>query len=390
MRLILFALLLFASAIHAQHGHKTGSGVASLDVTSSGLTVHLLVGRADEQGAVTLFYMRSSDGGENWGPQVEVGEGQPPPTVKRGADARIAVVGDRLVAVWTAHDSNDRFGRGGLVTAISSDGGKTWNSGPNPTDGAVSSGQAFIAIAADRAGTLHLVWLDGRNDANPPDKAQGGKGLRYAQSKDFGMTWSRNLTLDAATCECCWNAIIASENSIHVLYRDRDPRDMSMVSSSDGGKTWSSPVRVGDFDWNIDSCPHTGGAMVRSGKRMLSTVWTGNEKASGAYLVSSPDAGATWSPPTRLGDSTSWHTDAAGNGSGRIAVAWDSTVGDEQAVYLITSSDSGATWSAPERLSASGGNATHPRLVVTRDGFRVFWSETFSDGKSVWRSCFRD
>src|SRR5690606_6681817 len=136
----------------------------------------------------------------------------------------------------------------------------------------------------------HLVWLDNRD---------GAQGLRYARSADGGRSWSANLTLDARTCECCWNAIAAGpDGSLAVLYRDKDPRDMAVVHSTDGGRTWSRPSAVGTFGWGIEGCPHVGGSVVLTrgerGPVGLAVVWNGDEGNAGAFLARSSRGLRTW------------------------------------------------------------------------------------------------
>jgi hypothetical protein len=52
---------------------------------------------------------------------------------------------------------------------------------PTPPTTAPNGDHAFVDVAADAAGTFHLVWLDARGGAG------AGKGLRYARSTDGGV-----------------------------------------------------------------------------------------------------------------------------------------------------------------------------------------------------------
>ena len=364
------------------HGGAPGDGVTSFDVYVDGPRVHLLTVHAFSSisngapRAYELRYQRSTDGGASWSQPALVGRGQPPPEIaKRGMDVQIAAAGDRLIAAWTAKGTKDKYGRGALVTAISSDGGQTWRAGPDPADdGNPDLGRAFIDVAADNGGALHLVWLDGRGGE--------GKGLIYARSMDGGATWSKNFVLDAACCECCWNAVTcAPDGKIYVLYRDIAPRDMSIVRSDDSGNTWSTPATVGRFGWNASVCPHVGGALVvltaRASKQSLhAVVWTGRESASGAYAMSSVDDGATWTDPQPLGGpgSGAWHTDIASHGD-LLAAVWDAYTESGTTVFAATSTDAGRSWSTPARLSAEQATATHPRVIACGDSFRAIWTE---------------
>jgi Neuraminidase (sialidase) len=371
----------------SDHAHREVSpGVTSLDVYAEGDRIHLLLARSDARRAVRVEYQCSTDGGATWSQPVRVDRDLPSAEIAhRGQDVQIAAAGSRLVAVWTAKNDADRFGRGALVVAISDDYGKTWKAGGNPADdGNPQLGRAFADIAADRDGAFHLAWLDGRG-------GDGSKGLFYARSNDGGATWSANRVLDDRTCECCWNAIaVGRDGKLFVLYRDYDPRDMAIVRSDDAGRTWSRPVPVGQFNWTINGCPHVGGALALADdpndSQIYATVWTAkDDSARGAYVLSSPDAGTTWSEPCLLGDARSWHPDIA-CGDGVVVAAWDAYVEGGTAVFAATSRDQGRTWSNPIRLSSEGRSATHPHVVRTRGATRVFWTEQDKDAECTWAS----
>jgi hypothetical protein len=371
---------------------KDETGVVSLDVCAEGPVVHLLLGRRLPGAPPRLEYLRSNDSGATWSVPVSVGESQPSPEpAHRGADAQIAASGNRVVAVWTTGSTEDRFGRGPMACAYSADGGKTWTPGGNPADDGTATGHAFIDIAADSDGTFHIVWLDTRNDTKSGATTRpSGKGLRYARSIDGGASWSENVTLDPQTCECCWNTIkTAPGGKVDVLYRSYSPRDMAIVRSLDAGRTWTAPVRVGQFGWNINGCPHVGGGLAvdPTGKdnSVYAVVWTAKDDLNhGAYVLSSPDGGATWNEPAHLGDSTSWHSDIARHDRELIA-AWDAFRDEKMATFFARSADGAKTWSSPVQLSAPAASATHPRAISTPAGFRIFWTEQSPGKPSEWR-----
>ena len=378
---------------HAGHAKTpAAAGVAGLDVYVDGPRVHLLLAtRAAAKDKPRLSYVGSADGGATWSDPVPLGAGQSgPDPVKRGADAQIAAAGDRLVAAWTT-GAETRFGRGPLATAVSSDGGRTWRPGPNPADDGLETDHAYVDLATDDAGAFHAVWLDGR------DGPDAGKGLRYARSTDGGATWSANATLDGQCCECCWNAIQALPGGrVNVLYRNRDPRDMSLVASADGGRTWAEPVAVGAFDWAFDGCPHVGGALAggaggdggSADRTLFGVVWTAKGgDDTGVFALASPDGGTTWNPPVPLGGPQSNRPDVASPGGPRAAAVWDAYVdGGASVIFSATTTDGGATWSDPQRLSDDAAVATHPRVIATKAGFRAFWTEQRPGKPVAWVS----
>lgn len=356
-------------------------GIESLDIAVDGSTIHLLLGDypADTKLPV-LHHVRSTDGGVTWSQPVRADAGAPTPHIPhRGMDAQIAASNAKLVALWNTPGTGF-MGRGPMATALSADGGATWRPGPNPADDGSQGDHSFADLAADAAGNFHLVWLDARGT----NKA---KGLRYASSRDGGQTWSKNLTLEAETCECCWNTLTTGPGgSLHALFRDKNPRDMALVSSLDGGATWSSPVPVGKFNWDFQGCPHVGGGLLGTDGRVHALVWTGAAGHSGAYHVHSADRGRTWSAPQRLGDADARRGDLASAGAGSLAAVWDRVADGESRVYAATSSDGGKTWSEPVPLSSPGVNAAYPRVVALAGSYRAFWTESVPGQPSAWRT----
>ncbi len=377
-----------ASDSHAGHGsgsHGKGKGksevtrwgVDSLDVVVDGSMIHLLLADYDTNSkSPALLHLRSTDAGANWSKPVRVDVGATPPLAPhRSMDAQLAASGAKLVAIWNTPGTGFN-GRGPMATAVSADGGATWRSGPNPADDGLSSDHSFVDCAADASGTFHLVWLDSRD---------GPKGLRYAQSKDGGETWSRNVTLKADTCECCWNTLaVGADGSVHTLFRDKNPRDMAVISSPDRGAHWSDPARVGRFNWDFQGCPHVGGGLIVRGSTLHALVWTGATGQGGAYHLFSTDAGQSWSAPQRLGDADARRGDIASSGAQSLAAAWDRVGDGESAVFAATSTNGGKTWSEPKRLSA-GINAAYPRIVAVAGSYRVFWTESATGQPGAWK-----
>lgn len=391
-------------------------GTDSLDVYADGATIHALLAEGGQaQKTALLRYTRSEDGGETWSAPVAIDTGAAPlAPMKRGNDVQIAASGTRLVAVWQTSGAGFR-GRGPLATAISNDGGKTWTAAPNPADDGSRGGHAFVDIAADASGAFHLVWLDDRTrgssagskephrlEARSPAAGASGKhrmhgskggksageatqGLRYARSTDGGRTWSRNATVDEKTCSCCWNTLAASPNgALYLLYRDAaGTRDMALAQSNDGGRRWRNVSPVGAFGWKFEGCPHVGGGLAAPGD-LHSLVWTGEEHQSGMYYLRSGDEGSSWTAPLRIGESSAAHGDAAAMDPARIALVWDASDAQGAGVYAMDSGDNGQTWSQPRRLSAPGLTASHPRIVATPFGFRVFWTEARENGPVAW------
>jgi hypothetical protein len=382
--LVLLATLALQGCGRTQSKGKPGTAglekVTSLDVYKDGSTVNLLLGGPVGK-QIALRYLRSTDGGATWSAPVAVDTGSSPPyDVHRGDDAQIAAHSKHLLAIWPTHGSG-WGGSGPMASAISNDGGKSWQPGPDPGHGG-KRGEAFIDAAADAAGRFHVVWLDARS---------GQQGLHYARSTDYGRHWSSAQTIDPATCQCCWNTLRpVAHDRLYVLYRNVNPRDMGLAVSTDGGESWQQRGPVGAFDWHFKACPHTGGGLtVTSGPKdamLRAIVWTGKKGHVGVHYLMSKKGGQSWNRPRRIGNADARHADMAMLDGRHVAIVWDTATAANSAILITRSDDGGRTWSTQRRVSPAHIQATNPRIIATAHGYRVFWTQ--SDGR--WAMTMRD
>jgi hypothetical protein len=350
----------------------------SLDLVAEEGTIHaLLAGRFGTLDGVA--YLRSPDGGKTWTePRRLDHNGDPPVLSRRGNDARLAVHGRRMVAVWQAR--GELPGTGPLIVAASDDGGETWQRGRNPAVGDPLKNQSYPALAVGGDGGFHLAWLDDREENG------NTQGLRYARSPD-GIQWSTEETLDPNVCTCCWIRISAlRDRSLAVLYRDADPRDMRLLRSSPGG-SWLDLGPVAISGWTFTGCPHCGGGLVATeseeGAVLHSVAWTGKENSPGLYYARSRDLGQHWSPPFSLGDGLSRESDIAARSPSDLAIVFSRASAEGSAIHLVRSGDGGRHWSAPVALTPPDASADHPRVVSTPWGYRAFWTMARPGGGKV-------
>lgn len=372
---LLIALLTPATVAVQAPAATPPRGTTALDVFAHDDVVDLLVA-VDAGDGFRLEHRRSRDYGRTFGDPVVIAPATGRLTTPgRNTDPQIAARGDRLVAAWTAPGTS-AWGGGPLLTAISSDGGRTWQAGPSPDDQGQAIEQAFIDLTDDDAGRLHAVWLDSRG---------GRMGLRSAVSNDWGQRWSANGTIDTVTCECCWNILARGwGGSLLALYRDV-PRDMAVARTTGNG--WARSATVAPFNWGAELCPDVGGALVRGtgADTLHALVWTGEEAARGLYVASSSDNGATWRPPVRVGSADAWHGDLTRSGDTLLA-AWDVNTPNDVHIEWAWSVDAGRTWSTGGRLTPPGVRATHPKVTPTPDGAMVYWTERAGGVASRWRA----
>ncbi len=132
----------------------------------------------------------------------------------------------------------------GVYAVNSSDGGNTW-SAPIPLyntyDASGNEGVSTMKLVTDGKGRLHVTWSRFGADGN-------GKGIYYAQSRDFGQTWSKPLAVAAwqpGWYEVDWLTVGAVGDEIHLVWEGSNTiAFLNERISRDGGVTWSEPQRI--------------------------------------------------------------------------------------------------------------------------------------------------
>ncbi len=336
--------------------------ITSFDIYKDGETLHTLISglKTEKDTIQTVSYLQSTDNGKNWSIPVEIPMSLSEVLASRGNDVQIAAKGENLVAIWQTQGGIPNSGA--LMSVYSHDAGKTWLVGKNPAIDNFGD-QSHIDLIADNKGIFHTVWL-----ADPEEN--GYQSLRYARSIDNGENWKTPIKLDDSSCSCCWNTLAVSQNDeLHVLYRDMNPRDMTMLSSSDNGITWKNKRTVGEFNWHFDGCPHVGGGIAFDEKNdFYASIWTGESSKSGLYTMNS-----ITQRPIKISKNAT-HSDIALL-ENRVVVVWDEMSKDGTGIFLAESMDKGATWTVSHRLSANGVNSTHPRIVTTENNALILWTE---------------
>lgn len=351
-------------------------GVISLDIVEKKNMIYLLLG-LNEKGKQSVVLKTSGDSGKTWSNPVAVDAGQTlEPSLARSNDARLAVSGDHLLAFWTSYKEGASHSAGPMVIARSIDGGQHWQPSSSPTDWNEGS-HGFFATDGDEK-QLHLVWLDSRHGRS---EIKGTQGIRHAHSVDGGLSWSDTITLDEVTCACCWTSARLHQDTLHVLYRDKQPSDMSFGTLR--GQNWQRLGTVGEFNWFFEGCPHIGGGMAfgqgEYRNHVHTVVGTGHPEHSGIYYLQSTDGGKQWSAPLRMGDDSGLHGDVAINEYGRLVVVWDGFAENGLAIFAAEKREDG-TFSDPVRVSSPDVRAAFPRVVPAGKEFLIVWTQS-KDGK---------
>jgi hypothetical protein len=246
---------------------------------------------------------------------------------------------------------------GDLLVWRSPDNGASWLKPVRVNDVPNSAREGLHATAAGN-GLVVAVWLD-----------QRAKGTRLygSRSIDGGATWEKNFLVyespDGTICECCHpTVVIGPGGRIHVMWRNAlgGNRDMYVVTSVDGAKTWELPVKLGKESWALKACPMDGGGLAVVGDGKLYSVWRRDNKV---YVAS------TTGKESELGEGK----DPA------IASGFDG------ALYAVWSAADGlkARTTKNDTIMNLAPQGEYPGVVFTAKGVLAFYEA--GDGISVTR-----
>lgn len=166
------------------------------------------------------------------------------------------------------------------------------------------------SVAADSKGAVFVVW-------HGPGAVEGetSRVVRVRKSADGGVTFAPPVIATAekaGVCACCsLRAAVATDGTVYTLYRAAhsvDQRDMTLLSSRDGGATFRSETIS---PWAGNTCPMSSAA-VSAGRLAWET---------GGKIYTSIIGGA----PVELGAGK--HPSLATNARGETLAVWTTGTG---------------------------------------------------------------
>jgi hypothetical protein len=372
---------------------------ANVSLATSGQLVAVVWAASLPAGTTDIYAAISRDGGSTFGAAVRVNgtpgdahvNGEQPPriAISSRTDAPPAII-----VVWT---SKNHLG-GTIVSARSTDGGRTFGATTAIPGGEGPGNRGWENITVDRAGRVHVVWLDHRELANsasmthmaehhaePADSKKNA--VETAQlSKLYTATLDEQGSGHAITggvCYCCKTAIVAgAENDLYLAWRHVYPqnvRDMAFTESHDGGRTFSAPARVSEDQWQIEGCPEDGPALAVDARRRVHVVWptlvhdTPGSQASIGIFYASSSAGHVFTTRQRVPTEGVPHHPQIAVARDSLYLAWDELKnGARQVVVAHRPNAAATTWS--RQVVSAGAPGTYPSIVSSSAGVIVAWT----------------
>ena len=209
-----------------------------------------------------IFYAMSNDNGTSFTKPVVMAEVN---EMHLGMGRGPQLTSSKDYSVTTAMDK-----KGNIHSFQLSHKTKKWSKMKNINDVAGSAPEGLMSITADEANHFYAVWLDLRDDKNNK--------IAFSLLTNNG-SWSKNTIVykspDKTVCECCKPSVAIRSEHVSLMFRNwiNGSRDLYVITSLDGGKTFGTASKLGNGTWKLNGCPMDGGGVVIDKQHLIHTVW---------------------------------------------------------------------------------------------------------------------
>ena len=380
----------------------SGASNSTPSLAASGQTV-AAVWTAAKDGSTNLYFALSNDGGATFSAPRRVNDQEGDAGATPEQPPRVVISGSgnarTITVLWSKRDPGPQNSRRDTVrVARSTDGGRTFSAARLIHDPAFGGARGWQSLTLGPDGTIHAVWLDGRNAARQIESAKMAgmehKGkppqeIFYATLGPDGPAVETRIASDV--CFCCKTAVaVDARGMVYTAWRHIFPgsvRDIAFAKSTDGGRRFSPIVRVSNDNWELNGCPEDGPALAVDQSGTIHIAWAtvvnDGEPQKAVFYATSRD-GKVFSPRKRVpttGTTTPGHPQLLVNADGSAVIVFDEVAGGQRRVSLVGMSGSGV-FQPPQTLSGDE-SAVHPVLV--RSGARdllIAWTSRPTTGGS--------
>ncbi len=211
---------------------------------------------------------------------------------------------------------------------------------------------------------------------------------------------SRALT--GGVCYCCKTSIATdADGGVYTAWRhvyDGNIRDIAFSKSGDGGRTFTTPVRVSDDKWVLDGCPENGPALAVDGRKSIHVAWptlvpgpsSTSEPTLGMFYATSPD-GVHFTPRLRVPtEGFPRHIQIAVTAKDEIVAVWDEQAPGTRRIAIArgTLNAAGVAQFVRQPIDDAA-PATYPVIAAADGGIVIAWTSGPS-GQTVLRTRWLD
>jgi hypothetical protein len=217
--------------------------------------IHLVYGSGD-----SIIYASSKDGKSFTRPSLIARLPNMFASAMRGPQVAATVNGIAVTACT----------KQGNIFSYKKDASGKWTGAQRVNDRDEAAKEGLMALSGDGQ-NVYAVWLG--------VKSPKGQDVYGTKSTDGGRTWSKNTVVysspDGSVCECCKPSVVIKGENIFVMFRNwlNGNRDLYLIESSDGGRSFKQAQKLGIGSWKLNGCPMDGGGLALYKNNIPQTVW---------------------------------------------------------------------------------------------------------------------
>lgn len=295
------------------------------------------------------------------------------------------LAGDVLFAHWLRYSADKTYAYD-VVTARSTDGGKSWSETTSPHDDGTPTEHGFVSVFSVN-GAAGMIWLDGRKTVNEAgaDPTANGMTLRAATVAPDGSLLDE-AELDDLVCDCCQTDVAVTGEGPVVIYRDRtagEVRDVYVSRYSDGA--WQPGKSVASDHWVIEGCPVNGPAIAAEGDLVVAAWFSAPDGQTVVQAATSKNAAETFDKPVVIASKTALGgVGVAIIDSTSYVVSWLESNDESSYDINIRTLTVDGKLSRVQTVGRSNISRNVPQMRRVNDNLILAWADEISDVRKVF------
>jgi len=269
--------------------------------------------------------------------------------------------------------------------SYSNDYGKSFSSPITVNDDDLLTGHSFNEMIVNEQGDVSIVWLDGRLKQGKKSAQGSAIFMATANMKNSADTIAKQTFINKevvnGTCVCCRLAVDYNrQGNLAILWRHiygDNIREFAITTLNEQ----STPYQVSYDHWQINGCPHQGGALSIDANNRYHLVWFNQgDKGKGIFYANSDNAGKTSTTPLAVGEQLAQAAHPHMNeNNGIVDIVWTQFTGTQHQLWHQRSINAGKSFAAATIITTAASGADRPFVLQWQGKSYVSW-QRFQQG----------
>jgi len=269
--------------------------------------------------------------------------------------------------------------------SYSKDYGNTFSLPVTVNDDDLLTGHSFNEMLVDEQGNISIVWLDGRLKKDKKSSQGSAIFMATANMESGSLAQPQQLFVNKevvnGTCVCCRLAIDTNNNgNLAILWRHiygDNIREFAITTLNEQKQAY----QVSYDHWQINGCPHQGGALSIDDSNRYHLVWFNQgDKGKGIFYAHSDDEGKTLTTPLSVGEQAAQAAHPhMSEQNGIVDIVWTQFTGTEHQLWHQSSDDNGLSFTTAAMIATAQSGADRA-FVLHKKGKRYVSWQRFGQG----------